>query len=357
MLRNHSDFPHSRRGFSLLGSTRGALLYTLAPLALIGYLIAQPAPPAAVWSIADIVNRVQATNTTPAADCIGDFLAALPVNQNAKRGYNWDGTPQTDLKKARTYIYNTLVRWLGSANVSYQRFNSGGYAGANIVGILPGRGANYSWQYLIGAHYDSEQNPGADDDGSGVAGLLEAARVLSPYRFNATLVFVAFDQEEERDNGWGIGSRIYANKAKSTYVAIKAMVGLDMIAYNHRGGQEMTLSRCDWKSGSLSALLSARVRQAFRNYTYLGISSLTGENASDPYLFYRAGFAALLVSEQFDSDGWPLNPYYHTRSDYYRDSYGRPQKYAGANYIDLLYARQIMRGVVGWAATDAGLLN
>jgi Zn-dependent M28 family amino/carboxypeptidase len=298
---------------------------------------------------------VQATNSTPEADCIGDYLAGLPVDQNDKRGYNRDRTAQDDLKKARLYIYNTLARLLGAANVSYQRFNSGGYAGVNIIAVLPGRGPNLSWQYVIGAHYDSVENAGADDNGSGIAGLLEAARVLSQYQFDATIIFIALDQEEQRANGWGQGSRFYANQARIKKANIKAMLGLDMIAYNDHGDKWIALSRCDWRSVSSSAQLLARVRQAFRDYTDLGISSLTGEDGTDPYRFYKAGFASVLVSEDLDYDGWPLNPYWHEPADYYRDIYGNPQKYAGANYIDLTYAQQAIRGVVGWAATEAGL--
>lgn len=45
--------------------------------------------------------------------------------------------------------------------------------------------------YLVGAHYDSVDNPGADDNASGVAAVMEQARVLTQYQFDASLVFVA----------------------------------------------------------------------------------------------------------------------------------------------------------------------
>ncbi len=70
-----------------------------------------------------------------------------------------------------------------------------------------------------------------------------------------------------------------------------------------------------------------------------------------------AGFPALLVSEEFDKDGWPLNPYYHRAQDFYLATDGTPLEYAGHPYLDLHYAARIVRGVVAWAATEAGHLG
>ena len=66
----------------------------------------------------------------------------------------------------------------------------------NVVGVKLGE--TYPEDvYLVGAHYDSVSNPGADDNASGVAGVMEIARVLSAHTFDCTLVFVAFDGEEQ----------------------------------------------------------------------------------------------------------------------------------------------------------------
>jgi hypothetical protein len=62
-------------------------------------------------------------------------------------------------------------------------------------------------QYIVGAHYDSVGNPGADDDASGVAGLMELARVYSQYDIGCTLKLIAFDLEEL----WMVGSGAYAS--------------------------------------------------------------------------------------------------------------------------------------------------
>lgn len=315
-------------------------------------LAALPTP-----DIAAIVDRVVATNTTDQIDCYGDYLARLGTREGDRRGYTRERTPQADLLKARVFIRSMFVDLLGADAVSDQPFDADGYAGVNIVATLRGEGPAPQGVYVIGAHYDSEQNPGADDDASGVAGLLEAARVLRGSRFRGTIVLVTFDQEEERRNGWGRGSQYFAAQAKNDRTNVRAMLGLDMVAYNHAGGNRATLSRCDRAKSSPSSQLLAQVRTAFVDYSGLSVTTLTGENASDPYLFYRAGFPALLVSEEFDKDGWPLNPYYHRAQDFYLANDGTPLEYAGHPYLDLQYAARIVRGVVAWVATEAGHLG
>jgi len=182
--------------------------------------------------------------------------------------------------------------------------------------------------------------------------------VLRLAQLKSTIVFVLFDQEEERRNGWGLGSQAYAAKAKRDRVDVRAMIGLDMLAYNHLGGDRATISRCDRAgSTSASALLAGRMRTAFADYSGLSVLMLTGEDASDPYRFYQAGIPALLVSEEFGPDGWPLNPYYHRSHDFYLDAGGEPQTYAGHPYLDVTYATRIVRGVVGWAATEGGYVG
>ncbi len=94
----------------------------------------------------------------------------------------------------------------------------------NVVGVH--RGISCPTEiYVLGAHYDAvEGSPGAMDNGSGVAGLLESARVLSQHAFEGTIVFIAFDREEQ-----GLkGSAAYANDHIGDH--IHGMLNLDCIA-------------------------------------------------------------------------------------------------------------------------------
>ena len=68
-----------------------------------------------------------------------------------------------------------------------------------LVGELDQAGKNISSEaiYVVSAHYDcSEGSMGANDDGSGVAGMLAIADILSKYSFNHTIQFIAFSGEE-----------------------------------------------------------------------------------------------------------------------------------------------------------------
>jgi len=332
---------------------------SFAVIVLFTALFQQPLSASPDPRISAIVNRVKAADPSPAVDSFAEFLEGLPVDQDDARGYYEDGTAQEDLVYTRSLIYVSLVRALGQGHVTRQKFNADGYQGVNIIGVIPGSGPNRARQYLITAHYDSVQNPGADDNGTGLAALLLAAQVLGKYHFNATLVFAALDQEEEegRNNDWARGSQFLAETAKANRTRIAAVIAIDMIGFNYDDNDRATISRVDTQSGSASQALQDQVIQAFNDYTDLHIKAMTGEDESDPYRFFNAGFPAVLVSEQFDAENWPLNPYYHEDEDFYRAGLHELQQCAGSPYIDVDYATRIVRGVVGWAAAAAGLLD
>ena len=86
---------------------------------------------------------------------------------------------------------------------------------------------------VIGAHYDTVWlTPGADDNASGVAGLLEIARVLSGQRFSRTIRFMAFTNEEEPFYGTDImGSGVSAKYSYDHNENIIGMFSLEMIGY------------------------------------------------------------------------------------------------------------------------------
>jgi leucyl aminopeptidase len=233
--------------------------------------------------------------------------------------------------------------------VSYQDFSQSGYAGRNIVGVLPGQDPGNTRQYVIGAHYDSAGNPGADDNASGVAGMLEAAYVLSQHQFASTLVFVVFDLEEE--GLWG--SQAYVAAAQNNHDNIQGMVSMDMIAFNNPANPN-TVEIC--RAYDNGAAFQNEVSQAFDDYTTL---NLTVNPVNSPYSdhasFSANGYPAALVIDDLNGT-YPSNPYYHTANDFYLNN-GSPQQYAGLDYINLDYAADLTRGVVAWAADEGGLSN
>ncbi len=119
-------------------------------------------------------------------------------------------------------------------------------APANVVNVIatlhPADASNPSARrtIIIGGHYDSRAGdvmdvsrdaPGADDDGSGCALVLETARVLSPEDFNATVVFVCFAGEEQGL----LGSAAMAKRAASEGWDVEAMLNNDIVGAIHGG--------------------------------------------------------------------------------------------------------------------------
>jgi Zn-dependent M28 family amino/carboxypeptidase len=186
---------------------------------------------------------------------------------------------------------------------------------------------------IIGAHYDTVLGtPGADDNASGVAGLIELARLLRSYTNRRTLRFVAFPHEEPPYFFTSqMGSRVYARQLKRDKVGVQIMLTLEMIGY---GGPEMQqtypfpfLKRFGGypEHGNYIALVGnirtrkivKIVRQAMRDACSIGVESLTAPGflpplyLSDHSSFWKYGFSALMVTDT----AFQRNPYYHRAGD------------------------------------------
>jgi hypothetical protein len=290
---------------------------------------------------------------------IQNYFTHLYVDQGDCRGYN-GMQPQPDLLKARVAIFNALNAALTPAggHVSYQNFNAGGFPGQNIVGVLPGVGPHANQIYLIGAHYDSgDQATGADDAASGTAGVLEAARVLAQHHFDRTFVFALFDQEEVRANGWGQGGAYFAQDALSHHENISGALILDQIAFNPHSVNIATLGPPDTTRGSRSAVFTQSVAVAYQKYTSLRVVYSGGQNETDAYPLFLAGFPSATAIEPENRLGVPLNPFFETFNDYYRDTAGNLHMYRGSVYVDLGYTTQMTKGAVAWAVGAGSLIS
>jgi hypothetical protein len=149
---------------------------------------------------------------------------------------------KADLKNViegvRNYEYNP-VRWEATKDTIAARFKNYGLetrsqsvpydniTGHNIIGRSVGTESETA-TWIINAHFDSEaQAPGADDNGSGVVGMLEAARILSKYSFKNSVRFIGFDLEEDGL----IGSEYYVNNGIEKDETIRGVYNLEMIGY------------------------------------------------------------------------------------------------------------------------------
>ena len=193
-------------------------------------------------------------------DRIADIMKKLESFQTRDL-FSEDDHPTRGIGAARRWIYDQLSGYSPRLQVrfdSYKVKKKGRIVRDvdvhNVVAVLPGK-LNPERQFIIGAHYDSmallhvnpgsptggnppanssaqyelanraETAPGVSDDGSGVAAVLELARVMSQYEFEKTVVFVAFAGEEEGL----VGSTLYAAKARRENQIIDGVLNNDII--------------------------------------------------------------------------------------------------------------------------------
>jgi len=201
----------------------------------------------------------------------------------------------------------------------------------NVLAVKPGL-LYPDETYLVSGHYDSVDNPGADDDASGVACVLEMARIFSKCYFARTMVFVAFDFEEMERNP---GSLHYVNQHLTNN--IKGMVSLDMIAHQSSG----SLSNTAWVEGrSLMQAIRNDMKTAIETYGDGLIAYLpeAAGNSSDHAPFMDAGFQACCLAEA----EWHDNPNIHKSTD----NLEQPDN------IDWPYAGKMCKSAIGYFATQ-----
>ena len=295
---------------------------------------------AAVFSDPDLGLGDELTYTVTASLPIDSLVAQVSqssyttLHQDLLYTHSGDnrgvGGWEHDLARDNLYSY---FAGLG-LQTSLESFLYGGQTYYNVVGVYPGV-TRPNDIYLVGAHYDSVNNPGADDNASGVAAVLELARVLTQYQFDATLVFVAFDREEQGM----IGSNAYVTAHATDHIL--GMLSLDMIAYNIPGAGHDTVRFYDYVTGGV---IKANLATAFAAYSGgLATVDFGREYGSDHTPFEQKGFDAALVIEYAVRD----NPYYHRPEDAVET----------AGFIDYAYATKVTRGALGYLATAAGLVS
>jgi hypothetical protein len=173
--------------------------------------------------------------------------------------------------------------------------------------------------YIVCGHYDSMSNlpltdaPGADDDASGTAAVVECARAFAAQPFEATIRFIAFGGEEQGL----VGSKHYVEEHVIPHGDdVRGVINLDMIAYVH---PVYTQWDANWYTDdTVSLALAQRVGDCVLTYTrcflYLVIQG-SSPYGSDHFWFAAYGYPAVFdIDAQFrNAPDW--NPYYHTTQD------------------------------------------
>lgn len=230
------------------------------------------------------------------------------------------------LQAAASYISE---RWAAQGHeVSPVSYAVEGTECANLEVTLPGSSPEV---FVVGAHYDSVVgSPGANDNGSGVAALLEISRLLAGERPETTLRLVAFVNEEPPFfRGRQMGSMVYARHARSRGDRVTGMISLETIGYysNEPGSQRYPpLFRLFYpdRGDFLGFVANFRSRrflqsavasfQAASDWPVQSVAmfeSVPGIGWSDHLAFWRQGWPALMIT-----DTAPYRyPWYHTAQD------------------------------------------
>jgi Zn-dependent M28 family amino/carboxypeptidase len=209
------------------------------------------------------------------------------------------------------------AQWaLQGYQVVSQGYEAHGVLSENLEVTLPGV-SRPSEIILVGAHYDSVRgSPGADDNASGVAGLLELSRALVQAKPARTLRFVAFVNEEPPFFYWGeMGSKVYARRARARGDDIRLMISLEMLGYY---SEEPDTQRyppplgffypdranfIGFVSNFASRHQLKELVAAFRAHSDFPAESLAtfefipGVNWSDHRSFWREGYPALMITD------------------------------------------------------------
>jgi len=230
------------------------------------------------------------------------------------------GTP---IDKAEQYVYEQLSSY-GLSSVTYQSFPGKGGSvpsGRTVVRQITGT-TKPNEIVLISGHLDnrpwSGTAYGADDDASGVAAMLYAARSMAGKSFARTIRFVAFGCEENAPwTSSTYGSGYYAAQAKAAGESIVAMIDADAIAYN-TGTKAYMVTRTANKVPAAETAIVTMWQDAVATYGIAGITptlQASGDNLSDHgsfWKFYSTTPAVMLIQ---NDDSGMQNPYWHTVND------------------------------------------
>jgi hypothetical protein len=174
--------------------------------------------------------------------------------------------------------------------------------------------------YVISGHYDTYHAgdqlhaPGCDDDGSGTAATMMAARILSQYQFAGTIRFVAFSGEEQ----WMVGSQAYVKACHDAGENIVADINLDMILHpgfdNQNPDPDYDL---DIEGNPASLGLANYLAGKYAAYTPIAVQVHDDPNlVSDHWSFWNYGYQAVGLAENTDYEIWGgSNDAYHQLTD------------------------------------------
>ncbi|HEX4144163.1 MAG TPA: M28 family peptidase [Pirellulales bacterium] len=258
------------------------------------------------------------------------------LRQHVERLAGIIGPRHVGLPGALAASATLIERELISAGYAVERqaYRARGQEVSNLIAELPGSG-RADEIVVLGAHYDTvPATPGADDNASAVAVLLEVARAMRPWRCQRTIRFVAFTCEEMPHFHSGeMGSQMYARMCRTRGDRVVGMLCLEMVGFYSSAANSQRIPsaipnflrpvfppRGDFLAavGNLrSWQLLWKFRRGFRRARRLPLFSIALPEAihdirrSDNSSFWDQGYPALMLTDT----SYLRNPHYHLASD------------------------------------------
>jgi len=266
-----------------------------------------------IETIGDYTDLISVNKNKIYASSLNDLVVTIiqQINEKSYIGYLENLTsfgPRLTTTEAcedsAEYIFNEFEK-LG-LETRYHEWSNDYLFGRNVEATLPGIDENSDEIYVICAHYDSvEGSPGADDDGSGTAAVLTAAKVMNLYNFNHTIRFVAFSGEEQ-----GLyGSGFYVQEAVENNDNIIAALNIDMIGFALSEEDESIIELYEDDSSQWLANYTVDISQEYNKYFDLEVMLSGYSWGSDHRRFWDAGYNAIFYAE------YNFNDYYHSPED------------------------------------------
>lgn len=231
------------------------------------------------------------------------------------------------LNQTAEFIYSYFRQYADT--VFYQTYQISGITYGNVVARF---GDTINERLIIGAHYDVCGNQeGADDNASGIIGLLEIARMLSEQKQHKNIELVAYTLEEPPFfRTEYMGSFIHAKSLKQSHAKISGMICLEMIGYfkEEKHTQDYPLGFLKLFYGSrgnyITVVNKFKKGKTARKFTkqmdhfaklpvrkFNGPKSLTGIDFSDHLNYWKMGFSACMITDT----AFYRNKNYHQKTD------------------------------------------
>ncbi|NNG26279.1 MAG: M20/M25/M40 family metallo-hydrolase, partial [Ignavibacteriaceae bacterium] len=256
--------------------------------------------------ITNIVSKINPDSIAHIIQSLQDFETRFLMTENRFDAADWikDKFIQIGFNDVKYDTFMCHTNWQGIDTTTIQ---------VNVVATLQGT-IRPDEIFIMGGHYDSYcygdpfiWAPGADDDASGTAAVLESARAIieSGYLPEATIKFICFGAEELMYFG-DAGSEHYAQQAYNSGMDIKLMVNNDMISHTLFNVNNSYIA-INYYSGFEDLLEVAK--SVTEQYTVLTPVNGNLNQGADSYPFYQFGYPPIYFEER------DFSPYYHQPSD------------------------------------------